>query len=64
MKRKRAKEPGQGGSQVLLRVLAHAVWTQLVLDELLGVAAFAAADAEKVAWTAAQAALRSRGYAL
>lgn len=45
-----------------LRIYSAGCWTQVVLDRLLGIAAFAAADTEKASWKAAQAALRTRGF--
>lgn len=37
----------EDGELLQLRVWVLGVWTQIVLDELLGMAAFAAADTEK-----------------
>jgi len=52
------------GELLQLRIWTAGCWTQVVLDDALGFAAFAAADTEKAAWKAAQAGLRARGWTL
>jgi hypothetical protein len=73
-----ADDPDSAGNQVSAKVLSpqesdllqiriwirgHG-WTQLLLDELLGLVSFAAAETEKAAWKAAQAGARVRGYSV
>jgi len=52
------------GDLLQLRVYASGFWTQIVLDEHLGLVAFAAADTEKASWKAAQAGLYARGWTI
>jgi hypothetical protein len=50
------------GDLLQIRICALGRWTQLVLDGLLGIVAFATAGTEKISWKAAQAGLRARGW--